>query len=88
MADLAECRSVRRSAAVAAPQLGGRRGYTAVVDGYLSARHRDHPESGCAVPCVAADVDRAGGPARAVYTSQVQDYLAVQSTTLTCPNRY
>jgi TetR/AcrR family transcriptional regulator, transcriptional repressor for nem operon len=47
------------------------------VDGYLSARHRDHPEAGCAVACISADVARAGGSARANYTHQVQDYLKV-----------
>src|ERR1700694_3785623 len=63
--------------AMAAAQLGGQRGYTTLVDGYLSARHRDHPESGCAVACVAEDVARAGGSARATFTHQVQEYLAV-----------
>ena len=34
---------------MAAGQLGGRRGFTNLVDVYLSAWHRDHPESGCGV---------------------------------------
>ena len=63
--------------AMKAAQLGGRRGYTKLVDGYLSALHRDHPESGCAVACTSADVARAGGSARATYTQQVQEYLEV-----------
>jgi TetR/AcrR family transcriptional repressor of nem operon len=71
----------------AAAQLGGRRGYTAVVDGYLSAQHRDHPESGCAVPCVAADVVRAGGSARSAYTRQVQEYLTVLADLIDNPDR-
>jgi TetR/AcrR family transcriptional regulator, transcriptional repressor for nem operon len=73
--------------AMAAAQLGGRRGYTALVDGYLSARHRDHPESGCAVACIAADVARAGGSARATYTHQVQEYLAVLADLIDNPDR-
>jgi TetR/AcrR family transcriptional repressor of nem operon len=73
--------------AIAAAQLGGQRGYTAVVDGYLSARHRDHPESGCAVPCVAADVARAGGSARSAYTRQVQEYLSVLADLIDNPDR-
>jgi TetR/AcrR family transcriptional regulator, transcriptional repressor for nem operon len=62
---------------IAAGQLGGRRGYTALVEGYLSTWHRDHPESGCGVAGVAADVARAGGSARASYTRQVKECLAV-----------
>ena len=50
---------------IAVARRGGRRGYASLVDGYLSARHRDHPESGCGVAGVAADVARAGGAARA-----------------------
>jgi TetR/AcrR family transcriptional regulator, transcriptional repressor for nem operon len=73
--------------AMAAAQLGGQRGYTALVDGYLSARHRDHPESGCAVACIAADVARAGGSARATYTHQVQEYLAVLADLIDNPDR-
>src|SRR6202043_224698 len=62
---------------IAAGQLGGRRGYAALVEGYLSTWHRDHPESGCGVAGVAADVARAGGSARASYTRQVEVCLAV-----------
>ena len=72
---------------MAAAELGGQRGYTALVDGYLSARHRDHPESGCAVACVAADVARAGGSAQATYTNQVQEYLAMLADLIDNPDR-
>jgi len=34
---------------IAAAQVGGERGFSLLVDGYLSPRHRDHPESGCGV---------------------------------------
>ena len=50
---------------IASAKLGGQRGYTALVNGYLSTWHRDHPESGCGVAGVTADAARAGGPARA-----------------------
>ena len=62
---------------IAAGQLGGWRGYTALIDGYLSTWHRDHPESGCGVAGLAADVARAGGSGRASYTRQVKECLAV-----------
>jgi len=62
---------------IAAGRLGGRRGFTKLVDGYLNAWHRDHPESGCGVAGIAADVSRADGSARAAYTHQVRECLSV-----------
>jgi TetR/AcrR family transcriptional repressor of nem operon len=72
---------------MAAGRLGGRRGYTALVDGYLSARHRGHPESGCGVAGVAVDVARAGGAPRASYTRQVKVCLAVLADLIDNPDR-
>jgi TetR/AcrR family transcriptional repressor of nem operon len=72
---------------MAAGRLGGPRGYTALVDGYLSERHRDHPESGCGVAGVAVDVARAGGAPRASYTRQVQVCLAVLAGLIDNPDR-
>jgi TetR/AcrR family transcriptional repressor of nem operon len=48
-----------------------------LVNGYLSAEHRDHPESGCGVAAMAADVARTDGPARAAYGHQVEQCLSV-----------
>ncbi len=62
---------------IAAGQLGGQRGFAALIDGYLSTQHRDHPEAGCGVAGVAADAARAGGPAQASYSRQVKECLAV-----------
>jgi len=62
---------------VESSQVGGRRGYTRLVNGYLSVEHRDHPESGCGVAGMAADAARADGPARDAYTHQVQNCLSV-----------
>jgi TetR/AcrR family transcriptional regulator, transcriptional repressor for nem operon len=72
---------------IASARLGGQRGYAALVDGYLSTWHRDHPEAGCGVAGVAADVARAGGPARASYTRQVQECLAVLADLIANPDR-
>jgi TetR/AcrR family transcriptional regulator, transcriptional repressor for nem operon len=72
---------------IAAARLGGQRGYTALVDGYLSTRHRDHPEAGCGVAGVAADAARAGGPAQASYTRQVKECLAVIADLTGNPDR-
>jgi TetR/AcrR family transcriptional repressor of nem operon len=63
--------------AIAAAEIGGSKGYLAIVDGYLSARHRDHPETGCAVATSAEDVARAGGRACAAYARQVREYVTV-----------
>jgi TetR/AcrR family transcriptional regulator, transcriptional repressor for nem operon len=60
-------------------QLGGRRGYAKLVNGYLSMEHRDHPESGCGVAAMAADVARTDGAARVAYTHQVEQCLSVLS---------
>lgn len=71
---------------VASGELGGRRGYDKLVDGYLSTWHRDHPESGCGVAGVAADVSRDDGPARASYTRQVKECLAVLTDLIDAPD--
>ena len=72
---------------IAAGRIGGQRGYTTLIDGYLSTRHRDQPESGCGVAGVAADVARAGGPARSSYTRQVKECLAVLADLIDDPDR-
>ncbi len=72
---------------IAAGQLGGHQGYTKLIDGYLSPRHRDHPEAGCGVAGIAADVARANGAARASYTRQVQICLEVLADLIDNPDR-
>ena len=72
---------------MASGKLGGPRGYTALVDGYLSTWHRDHPESGCGVAGVAADAARTGGPPRGSYTRQVNECLAVIADLTGNPDR-
>ena len=72
---------------IAAGQLGGQQGYDALVGGYLSTWHRDHPESGCGVAGVATDVARAGGPAQASYARQVQECLDVLAGLTGSPDR-
>jgi TetR/AcrR family transcriptional repressor of nem operon len=47
----------------------------AVVDGYLSAAHRDSLATSCAVTTLAADVARSSDRARSAYTRQVGIYL-------------
>ena len=47
----------------------------ALVDGYLSAAHRDGLASSCAVTTLAGDVARSNDRARSAYTQQVGRYL-------------
>jgi TetR/AcrR family transcriptional repressor of nem operon len=65
------------SRALAAAEIGGRAGLTAMIEGYLSAQHRDHPESGCAVAAIAEDVAHAGDQTRGAYAQQVRQYLGL-----------
>lgn len=39
-------------------------GFDAVVESYLSPRHRNNPARGCALPALAADIGRSGPEAR------------------------
>ena len=40
------------------------KGFDAVVEAYLSPRHRNNPARGCALPALAADIGRSGPEAR------------------------
>ena len=54
----------------------GRAALHALVDGYLSTEHRDHPELGCASAALAADAARHGIQAQEEYQRGLQGYLA------------
>lgn len=47
----------------------------AIIDGYLTQAHRDHPELGCAVAALPADVSRGSTGAREAYGRQVRSYI-------------
>ena len=53
----------------------GRAALHALVDGYLSTEHRDHPEDGCASAALVADAGRHGAQAQEEYRRGVQGYL-------------
>ena len=48
---------------------------TTIIDGYLSALHRDKAETGCAVAALPTDIARCNEPARTAYSNQVRSYL-------------
>ena len=68
VAEAVECALAQGSErAMSAAARGGKRAFTAIVDGYLSLVHRDRPESGCAVAGLAEDVSRTDDRTRAAY---------------------
>ena len=54
-----------------------------LVDGYLSAVHRDRLATSCAVTTLAGDVARGGDRARSAYTRQVGAYLELLTRLIT-----
>ena len=61
----------------AAAELGSPDALTTLIDGYLSALHRDKPETGCAVAALPTDIHRADPRARAAYSDQVRSYIEI-----------
>lgn len=53
----------------------------AFLDRYLSQRHRDHPEAGCAMPALAIDVSREPGMRRS-FTSRVAGMIELFTSSL------
>ncbi|MFR9727797.1 TetR/AcrR family transcriptional regulator [Saccharopolyspora sp. MS10] len=47
-----------------------------MVDGYLTARHRDHPEAGCASAALVSDAGRHGAAAQAEYQSGLAGFFS------------
>jgi TetR/AcrR family transcriptional repressor of nem operon len=54
--------------------------YRSLVDDYLSAAHRDHPGTGCAVSSLAGDIARSDKRTRAVVTRQIRDDIELVAT--------
>ncbi|MPQ55428.1 TetR/AcrR family transcriptional regulator [Duganella sp. FT27W] len=52
-------------------------GLSELASGYLSTRHRDHPENGCAIAALGPDVARLGPAARSAMTAGVAGQVAV-----------
>lgn len=71
---------------IGADQLRGPRGFINLVDGYLSEWHRDHPESGCGIAGIAAEVARSVGSARGAFSHQVKECLDLLADLLDEPN--
>ncbi|WP_250036007.1 TetR/AcrR family transcriptional regulator [Paractinoplanes maris] len=68
LAALAEIREAHPRSAQAALQ--------DMVDRYVTAAHRDHPETGCPSAALAVDAGRHGAPAQAEYRRGLEGYLS------------
>lgn len=62
-------------ARVASPDQPSADAFGALVDGYLSASHRDELSTSCALTTLSTDVARSGSAARSAYSKQVEAYV-------------
>jgi TetR/AcrR family transcriptional repressor of nem operon len=53
-----------------------------MVDGYVTAAHRDHPETGCPSAALAVDAGRHGTPPQAEYRRGLEEYIATITATV------
>jgi TetR/AcrR family transcriptional repressor of nem operon len=53
------------------------KGFDAVVESYLSTRHRNNPARGCALPALAADIGRAGPEARRTFAGGLEKMIDI-----------
>ncbi|WP_315705798.1 MULTISPECIES: TetR/AcrR family transcriptional regulator [unclassified Bradyrhizobium] len=56
--------------------------FGAVVADYLSPRHRDDPERGCALPALAADIGRSDPRARQAFSRKLDQMIDIMAKTL------
>jgi len=54
-----------------------------ITDGYLTIKHRDHPEKGCSVTALGADIARLGGKARHAIAEGAVGQMAVLEQLMT-----
>ncbi|PWC66323.1 TetR family transcriptional regulator [Azospirillum sp. TSH7] len=47
----------------------------ALLDGYLSPRHRDHSAAGCPIAALGVDVSRQGGAVRGAFTQGLRPFI-------------
>ncbi|WP_047309849.1 TetR/AcrR family transcriptional regulator [Rhodopseudomonas palustris] len=60
-----------------AEELPPERRLAALVDGYLSATHRDDPGRGCAVPALGAEIARESPKTRKAFAAKLDDMIAM-----------
>lgn len=52
-------------------------GLAAIVNGYLTAEHRDDVGGGCVLPALGAEVARANAKTRRIYTTKLEEMIAL-----------
>jgi TetR/AcrR family transcriptional repressor of nem operon len=57
--------------------LPAEKGFDAIVESYLSPRHRNNPARGCALPALAADIGRSGPGARRTFAGKLEKMINV-----------
>jgi TetR/AcrR family transcriptional regulator, transcriptional repressor for nem operon len=57
--------------------LPAEKGFDAVVEAYLSPRHRNNPARGCALPALAADIGRSGPEARRTFAGRLEKMIDI-----------
>jgi TetR/AcrR family transcriptional regulator, transcriptional repressor for nem operon len=57
--------------------LPAERGFDAVVEAYLSPRHRNNPARGCALPALAADIGRSSPEARRTFAGRLEKMIGI-----------
>lgn len=65
---------------------GQRRTFGAMVKGYLSRKHRDSRDSGCAIAALASDVGRADQHSRQVMERHIEDFIDAVTQTAGADN--
>jgi TetR/AcrR family transcriptional repressor of nem operon len=56
--------------------------FDAIVDNYLSSRHREDHKNGCVVPALGADIARAGPKLRRAFARQLEAMIGVMADQL------
>jgi TetR/AcrR family transcriptional repressor of nem operon len=69
--------AAEHAAAAAAARAEGRDGLETIVRRYLSKVHRDHPETGCAIASLAAELARSPTETRAALAQDADDFVKV-----------
>jgi TetR/AcrR family transcriptional repressor of nem operon len=57
--------------------LSADKGFDAVVEAYLSPRHRNNPARGCALPALAADIGRSSPKARRTFAGRLEKMIDI-----------
>ena len=75
-------RMTSQALAEAAPDAPKEERLAGIVRTYVSTGHRDHPERGCVVPALGAEIARQSGDVRNAFTESFHDFIATLESLL------